>query len=159
MQFLKFFGFVCASLLNISAHASLPAGTWKFEASADYFGRTPVNQAPQFATIVIRNNEVSLSETCMVRVSPDEYFFSDVFQPLTKQGITEKQVDRFLVKHFKVSLATTKVRYSLGASTKCMPQMLEFFVVNDKILIPVGVTFYVYARAKPDVGLRAHETK
>jgi hypothetical protein len=141
--------------LSISAWAALPAGTWKFEGSADYFGRTPVNKAPQFATIVTSNDQVNFSETCKVSLSPGKYFFSDVFQSLTKQGITEKHVDAFLVKHFKLSLVSTKILYSLGPSTNCDPQALEFFVVNDRILVPVGVTFYVYARTKPEVVVAA----
>jgi hypothetical protein len=151
MACFRFLMFLCASLLSISAYAGLPAGTWKFESSVDYFGRTPVNKPPQFATIVVRNDEVNLSETCMVRVSRKRYSFTDVFQSLTKQGITETQVDAFLVKHFNISLLATKIMYSLGVSTQNEPRMLEFFLVKDKILVPVGVTFYMYARAKDEV--------
>lgn len=151
MQFFKIWVFVCASLCSVCASAALPTGSWKFERSVDYFGRTPVNQAPKFTTIIVRNDEVHLSDTCVVHASQEDYFFSDVFQPLTKQGITEKQVNSFLGKHFNLSLSTTKIMYSLGGSTKCRPPMMEFFVVNDKILVPEGVTFYLYARAQTEV--------
>jgi hypothetical protein len=158
MQFFKIWICVCLSLFSVCASAALPAGTWKFERSVDYFGRTPLNQAPKFITIVVRNNEVHLSDKCIVRASPEDYFFSDVFQPLTKQGITEKQVNSFLVKHFNLSLSTTKIMYTLGASTNCLPPMMEFFVVNDKILVPEGVTFYLYARVQTDVVASAAPT-
>jgi hypothetical protein len=137
-------------LLHVSAWASLPAGSWKFERSVDYFGRAPASQAPKFATMKVSGDHVTLSDTCVVRLTTEDYFFSDVFQPLSKQGVTAEQVNAFLLKHFKLSLAKTKSVHSLGPTTKCKPPMLELFLVNDKILVPVGVTFYLYARAVPN---------
>lgn len=153
MGFVKFMAFVVASSISVSAWASMPAGTWKFERSVDYFGRTPVNKAPKFSTIVVRDNDVIFSDTCVVRASGEEYFFSDVFQPLTKQGVTDKQVDSFLMKHFNLSLSTTKIVHAIAATPKCKPPMLEIFFVKDKILVPEGVTFYLYSKAKPDTAV------
>ena len=148
MALVKLMAFFLASLISASTLASMPAGPWKFERSVDYFGRTPVNKPPKFTTIVVRDNDVILSDTCAVRASAEEYFFSDVFQPLTKQGITDQQVDKFLMKHFNLSLSTTKIVHSIAATPKCKPPMLEIFFVNDKILVPEGVTFYLYTKAK-----------
>ncbi|GGZ05333.1 hypothetical protein GCM10007388_43780 [Pseudoduganella plicata] len=70
----------------------------------DYFART-ANMSLPAATLVVRANEVVLSGSCVARFSADDYLFSEVFQPLSKQGISDKQLDRFLIRHFKLSLA------------------------------------------------------
>jgi hypothetical protein len=135
------------AFLYTEAFAALPQGTWTFERSLDYFGRTPVNQAPRFTRIVVRDKTVSLSDTCLVNFSPDLYLFSDVFQPLTKQGITDKQVDNFLMQNFKLSLLKTTEVYSLTSSPQnCADQVMEFFVVDDRLLIPMGATFFSYVK-------------
>ncbi|MEJ7806862.1 MAG: hypothetical protein WKG03_13200 [Telluria sp.] len=141
----------CALASSMNSWAASPEGTWKFERSVDYFGRTPVNQAPKITTIVMRSEEVSLSEQCVARMSAEKYYFSDVFQPLTKQGISEKQLDSFLTKQFNLVLSKAATMYSLAATpTNCAGQMMEFFAVKDKILVPIGATFYLYAKSGPD---------
>jgi hypothetical protein len=135
------------AFLYTEAFAALPQGIWTFERSLDYFGRTPANQAPRFTRIVVRDKTVSLSDTCLVSFSPDLYLFSDVFQPLTKQGITDKQVDNFLMQNFKLSLLKTTEVYSLTSSSQnCADQVMEFFVVDDRLLIPMGGTFFSYVK-------------
>jgi hypothetical protein len=144
--------FVCslAGVILASCHASGvgPEGTWKFERSMDYYGRTPANKPPKFSTIVIRANDVSLSEACVAPFTPGDYLFPEVFQPLSKEGGTEKQLDTFLTKTFGLSLSKVEKVYSLGSSpNNCARPVLEFFRVGERLLIPVGVTFYSYVRA------------
>lgn len=151
MRFVMTWLFICASFLSACAGAVTPEGTWKFERSIDYLGRTPVNQAPRFPTLVIHGNEVRLSDTCVAKFAPEEYLFSDVFQPLTKQGVTEKQVDAFLVKNLNLSLSKTKEVSSLADTPgNCSRPMMEFFMVGDRLLVPVGVTFYTYVKAQAE---------
>jgi hypothetical protein len=141
-----------AGIMLESCHASsvVPEGAWKFERSMDFYGRTPANKPPKFSTIVIRANDVSLSEACVAPFTPGDYLFTEVFQPLSKEGGTEKQLDTFLTKTFGLSLSKVEKVYSLGASpSKCARPVLEFFRVGDRLLIPVGVTFYSYVRADP----------
>jgi hypothetical protein len=142
---------LCASLLSASAWAITPQGTWQFERSADYNGRTPLNQKPKFTTIIIRDDKVELSAVCVAHIAPEDYFFSDVFQPMTKEGVSAKQVDTFLMKQFDLSLSTTRKVYSLTSTpANCAQPMMEFFVVKDKILVPVGDTFYTYGKSGSD---------
>lgn len=143
--------FICASFLSACAGAVTPEGTWKFERSIDYLGRTPVNQAPRFPVLVIHNNEIRLSDACVAKFAPEEYLFSDVFQPLTKQGTTEKQLDAFLLKNLNLSLAKTKEVFSLADTPgNCSRPVMEFFVVGDRILVPAGITFYTYVKVQAE---------
>jgi hypothetical protein len=144
-------GFWVACAVSTSGYASVstPEGTWKFERSMDYYGRTPLNQAPKFDMLVVRAKEVRLSDTCVAQFSPGDYAFPDVFQPLSKEGGTEKQLDSFLSKHFGVALSKVSTVYSLARSPgNCARPVMEFFQVGDRLLIPVGATFYSYVRAR-----------
>jgi hypothetical protein len=141
----------CATAQSASAQAIPAQAIWKFERSADYYGRTPVNQKPKFTTIVIRADKVELSAACVARATQEDYFFSDVFQPMAKEGVSAKQVDNFLTKQFDLSLSATKKVYSLTATpANCAQPMMEFFVVKDKLLVPAGATFYTYVKADAD---------
>ncbi len=151
MRFVMTWLFICAAFLSACASAVTPEGTWKFERSIDYLGRTPVNQAPRFPTLVIHNNEVRLSDICVAKFASEEYLFSDVFQPLTKQGTTEKQVDAFLLKNLNLSLSKTREVFSLADTPgNCSRPMMEFFMVGDRMLVPVGATFYTYVKAQAE---------
>jgi hypothetical protein len=137
-------------LMGHCANAATPEGTWKFERSMDYYGRTPANKAPKFPSLVVRAKDISLSESCLVPYSPTDYAFPDVFQPLSKEGGTKKQLDSFLIKNFGVALGKVETVYSLGKSPgNCARSVLEFFQVGDRLLIPIGVTFYSYVKADP----------
>ncbi|GGC15224.1 hypothetical protein GCM10011572_40740 [Pseudoduganella buxea] len=98
--------------------------------------------------MIVRSKEIALSDACVAQFSPDEYLFPEVFQPLSKQGVTEKQLDSFLAQNFGVGLAKTKTVYSLTSSpANCAGPVMEFFQVGDRILIPVGATFHSYVKA------------
>lgn len=137
------------------ATAATPEGAWKFEHSLDYYGRTPANAAPKFPAPVVHGQEISLSAACVAKFDSEDYAFADVFQPLSKEGVTEKQLDSFLAKNFGVALAKIKTVYSVTSSpANCARPLMEFFQVGDRLLIPVGVTFYSYVKvdaAKPAV--------
>jgi hypothetical protein len=47
-------------------------GAWKFERSADYYGRTRANQAPAFSTLLIHDSEVRLAEGCVVKFAKEQ---------------------------------------------------------------------------------------
>ena len=69
-------------------------------------------------------------------------------QPLSKQRISEKQLDRFLDRHFDLSLENTTTIYSLISSPgNCAVLVLEFLQVGDRLLIPVGSTFHSHIKA------------
>lgn len=142
---------ICIFFVGSNVWAASPEGTWKFVRSADYFGEMPVNQAPEFTTLVFGNNEVKLSATCVAQINASPYFFSDVFQLLSKQGISAKQLDFFLLKRFQLSLLTTKVVYGLKSPKDCADPMMDFFVVGDRILMDAGATFYTYAKVQTEV--------
>ena len=146
MRLPLFLSLSVTSLASAGAHADAPQGTWKYERSMDYFGRT-ANTAPPPATLLVRANEVALSASCVARFSTEDYLFSDVFQPLSRQGISEKQLDRFLTRHFNLSLTNTRTVYSLTSSPgNCAGPVLEFLQVGDRLLIPVGITFHSYLK-------------
>ncbi|MQA39135.1 hypothetical protein [Rugamonas aquatica] len=129
------------------ASAAVPEGRWKFERAGDFEGRIPANQAPPFPTLEFSKNEVSLSASCVAKVTSEPYYFPDVFQPLTKQGISAKQMDYFLLKNFHLALAGTKEIYSLDSTEKCgSRRTMEFFVIGDRILAVTGITFYSYVK-------------
>lgn len=130
------------------AHAAGPDAMWKFERSMDYYGRTPANVAPKFAAPVVGATEIRLSSACVVQFSRQEYAFPEVFQPLSKQGVTEEKLDTFLMKAFGLTLSKVATVYALAPSRgNCAGPVMEFFQVGDRLLIPVGSTFYTYARA------------
>jgi hypothetical protein len=138
------FGVVCSL-----AYAAAPNGTWKFDRSADYDGRVPPGLVSRFDTIVVRDGEARFSADCAVRFHEEEYFFSDVFQSLTKADVTEKQADAFLKKKLGVSLIGVKDVYVLAnAPATCAQPVMEFFAIGDRLLIPFGGTFYSYVRQR-----------
>lgn len=136
------FGVVCSW-----AQAAPLNGTWKFDRAVDYYGRSPLGLVSQFNTVAIKDGEARFSSDCTVRFNTEEYFFSDVFQPLSKADVTEKQVNAFLNKSLGVSLVGTKDVYSLAnAPATCARPIMEFFVIGDRLLIPFGATFYSYVK-------------
>lgn len=147
MRFHLILSLGAALLASVNARADALQGAWKYERTMDYFGRT-ANASPPSATLVVRAKELVLSGSCVARFSTDDYLFSEVFQPLSKQGISEKQLDRFLIQHFNLSLAKTRTVHSLTSSrANCAGPVMEFFHVGDRLLIPVGVTFHSYVKA------------
>lgn len=133
------------------ANAVTLDGAWKFERSADYYGRTPVNQAPAFSTLLIHDSEVRLAEGCVVKFAKEQYLFPDVFQPLSKGGVSEKQLDAFLLKKLNLSLSKAKEVYSLAdASASCARPMMEFFLIGHRIVVPGGGTFYIFVKSAAD---------
>ncbi len=147
MRFLLKMCLALASMSAITACAKAPEGTWKLDRTMDYYGRT-ANTAPRFTSLVVRPKEIALSDACVAQFSPDDYLFPEVFQSLSKQGVTEKQLDSFLAQNFGVGLAKTKTVYSLTSSpANCAGPVMEFFQVGDRILIPVGATFHSYVKA------------
>ena len=135
-------GLVCSLAQAAPLH-----GTWKFDRAVDFEGRVPPGLVSRFDTIVVGDNEVRFSSDCAVRFHVEEYFFSDVFQPLSKRNVSEKQVSVFLHKKLGVTLAGVKEIYSLtSAPATCADPIMEFFVIGDRILIPFGATFYSYTK-------------
>jgi hypothetical protein len=151
-QYLTLWIFVSASLIGTDTRAGVPEGTWKFERSADYFGRTGLNQSPKFETITFQDGEIRLSENCTARVSSIEYYFPEVFQPLTKQDVSEDQVDHFLLMNFGLSLSEVKNVFKLASKPEfCENSMKKFFAVDGKILFVAGAKFYTFAKTPANV--------
>lgn len=131
-------------------------GTWRLERSADYYGRGRPDRLNRFDTLVIKNGDIGLSPDCLVHFGPENYDFSDVFQPLVKADITEKQVDAFLSNKFGLTLSRTKTVYALAnPPSTCARPMMEFFQVGERILVPVGATFYSYVKVTGDDAARS----
>lgn len=146
MRFSIVFFLCVGAIVPVSASATGPDQTWHLEKTADYFARP--SSVPQFTSLIVRSKEIALSDGCVAQFSADDYLFSEVFQPLSKQGVTEKQLDSFLAQNFGVGLARTKTVYSLTTSPgNCAGPVIEFFQVGDRILIPVGATFHSYVKA------------
>jgi len=138
------FGFV---LVCSQAQAAAPNGKWKFDRAADYYGRVPVGLVSRFDTIVVRDGEARFSADCAVRLRAEEYFFSDVFQSLTKADVTEKRVNTFLKNELNVSLRGVKDVYVLvNEPATCARPVMRFFAIGDRLLIPSGATFYSYVK-------------
>jgi hypothetical protein len=129
----------------LSCAASLD-GTWKYERAADYYGRAAFERLNHFDTLIIKGSEIRFTRGCTVHFAPEDYFFSEVFQPFAKGDVTEKQVDSFLSKKFGVTLSKVKVVYSLAGASKCAEPVMEFFRIGDRIIVPVGATFYSYVK-------------
>jgi hypothetical protein len=131
------------------AQAAGPDGTWKFDRAADYDGQEPPGLVSRFDTIALKDREARFSADCAVRFRAEEYFFSDVFQMMTKAGVTDKRVDAFLAKKLGVTLNGVKVVYVLEmASATCALPIRKFFVIGDRLLIPSGGAFYTYVRQR-----------
>lgn len=155
MQLVRMLMLISGFYVCTSACAAMPEGTWKFDRSADYFGEIPVNQAPEFTTLEFRNNEVKLAATCSAQIRVSSFSFPRVFQPLTKQGISAKQLDNFLLRYFHLSLAKTTEVYGLSSPADCADPMMAFFVVGDRIVMETGATFYTYVKAESAVASSA----
>lgn len=146
MRFSIVFFFCMGAIVPVFASAKAPDRPWNLEKTADYFSRP--NSVPRFTSLIVRPKEIALSDACVAQFSADEYLFPEVFQPLSKQGVTEKQLDSFLAQNFGVGLAKTKTVYSLTSSpANCAGPVMEFFQVGERILIPVGATFHSYVKA------------
>lgn len=140
---------IVAALLSACIGATPLEGDWVFERSADYYDRTPAGETPGFSKLSVHGQEIKLSERCAVRFASTDYYFPNVFQPLTKDDVTAKDVDKFLSKKFGLTLAKTRNVYALdGAPANCARPVMEFFLVGERILIPVGATFYSYVRSQ-----------
>jgi len=121
-------------------------GTWKYERAADYYGRAGLDRLNHFDTVTIKGGEIKFTQGCTVQFEPEDYFFSEVFQPFAKGNVTEKQVDSFLSKKFGLTLSKTKIVYSLAGATNCSERVMEFFQIDDRIIVPIGATFYSYVK-------------
>jgi hypothetical protein len=151
MRFLMTWLLIAASYVYGYANAAALDGIWKFERSADYYGRTPVNEAPRFSILLIHGDEVHLSEDCLIKFTKEPYLFPEIFQPLTKQGVSEKQLDVFLQKSLNFSLLKTQDVYRVvDAPVRCARPMMAFFLIGDRLVVPVGITFYTYVKSHAD---------
>jgi hypothetical protein len=143
-----FFFLIATAFTDKAWGTDLPSGTFKFEKSQTYrYPKTPVDPPP-FPTIQIRGNKATFSMSCTATFTPQDYFFSDVFQPMSKSGDTQAQLDRFLTREFNLSLAKTKtVLYVPAPARSCADPVMYMFVTANRVIIPVGETFYSYVSA------------
>jgi hypothetical protein len=122
-------------------------GVWYFQRSVDYYDRSLKNDKPRFANISVNSSEVTLGNSCKVPFNAEQYAFSQVFQPLSKDDFTERQLNRSLLKKLGFSLEKVNTVYRLGASSPaCAEPLIQFFIIGDHLLVPDGVTFYSYVR-------------
>jgi len=147
MNILKSFVIVYICLFSNCVWGAALRETWQLQKSVDYYGRAPTYSELSFDAISIEGDLVRLGKGCAVRFNPEDYYFSDVFQPLTKEGVTEQQLNRFLMKNLGISLQGVKKVHALGpAPENCARPVMEFFVIGERIIVPVGVTFFSFAK-------------
>lgn len=146
--------FIACGLVSsaFARETDLASGTWKFERSQTYrYPKEPVSPPP-FPNFVISNGKATFSMSCTVATTLEDYFYSDVFQSLSKSGDTQPPLDRFLTKEFALPLAKTKkVLHVPASASDCADPVIYMFFTGKRIVIPVGDTFYSYVSAAPAV--------
>lgn len=145
---LKYFLMVIMVLsASANSFADELSGTWKFEKSKEYFGAVKNVPSPKYLFAQIVNGKLSLSQKCYTDLKQIPYNFSDIYQSLVKQDVSEKAVDQFLTKNFAF-VAQKKTSYSISDyDEKCLAPFFDI-VVTDNELVTVygGAVFYSYTR-------------
>lgn len=147
--------FCCQLFLTLDCRASAPEGTWKYERAVDYYGRAGGDAAPEFRTVILHNGQAKFSDACVARVSEEDYFFSDVFQPMSKDGVTEMQLAKFLQKNAMPLLGESKKVFTLRSTPAYCSHAINFFHMKDKIVVISGATFYIYNASGVESGVTA----
>lgn len=77
----------------------------------------------------------------------EDYYFSEVFQGLSKKGLSQAPLDRLVRKNFGFSLATNKKAYLLSAPVrKCARPAVYVFYTGERVIFSVGEIFYSYTK-------------
>ncbi|MFB9246423.1 hypothetical protein IV454_27830 [Massilia antarctica] len=147
--------FLLCYFFCVDLHAENSDVTWKYERAVDYDYPENKVSAPQGISFIFKDDELKISSACTGRVTQKDYAFSDVFQPLSKEGVTGKQLDVFLMKNFKLGLSKVKRVYKVTSPGRCSKPLTEFFVFDDKILAVDAMVFYVYGKANADARAEA----
>jgi hypothetical protein len=139
-------GMVASSSVN----AEKLSGIWKFEKSKIYGETRSSDESPPFASFTVQGDKAIFSQSCVVPFTPQDYFFSDVFQPMSKAGVREISLNAFLGKEFNLSLSkTSRVFHMASPARKCARPLIYFFQSGKRIIIPVGEVFYSYLNMHP----------
>lgn len=138
------FGLVCQAL---ASEAGID-GKWKFEKTVVYGGGNSLEDSPPFIEFSIDDGKLILSKSCSVGYVQEDYYFSEVFQGISKEGLSQAPLDRLVRKNFGFSLATNKKAYLLSAPVrKCARPAVYFFYTGERVIFAVGEIFYSYTKA------------
>lgn len=137
-------------VVSSSVSAEKFSGIWKFEKSKVYGETRPSDESPPFASFSVQGNTAIFSQSCLVAFTPQDYFFPDVFQPMSKAGVMEISLNAFLEKEFNLSLSkASQVFHMASPARKCARPIIYFFQSGKRIIIPVGEVFYSYLNLHP----------
>jgi len=135
-----------------AAIASEPSGSWKFERIVDYHGDTKGVPPPKTQVIQIVGERVGLASNCNGKIRKDRYFFSRVFQPLVKEGVSEQEVGSFLSKQLNFKLDNEVGYFKTVKDASCDEQFSNALLADDTLLLPyAGTSFYTYRRSNGGV--------
>lgn len=148
MTIQKYLIFLLAFIFAAASQAQEAKGTWKYERSSEFFGQLKSIKPPKFTTIEVTDGAARM-QGCIAKVKREEFFYSDAFQPLLKQGVEQPKVDSYLQKTFQFPLAATKEVHTVTSSPEnCHLPIMEFFIAGDKLLVPIGgAIFHFYVRS------------
>jgi len=143
---------VLALLVGLVAHTFVSGaeidGKWHFEKTITYVKHRSLEESPPFDELAIQDGEVTFSLSCSVDFVPQDYFFSEVFQGLAKEGEDPSALDKFLRKNLDFSISHTKKSYTLSIQKrKCARPAVFFFYTGKRIIFPVGEIFYSYVKS------------
>lgn len=150
----------CSLFLSIGVlpltivHAADLSGTWQYEKGAEYFGQLKTVPPPQHTTLQIVNGQLALSPKCIVALKPEKYNYPDAFPSLAREDVEEQELDKYIGKSFSFPTLKTATYYRTDKqSTDCSKPLRDFFVVDNKLLVPfAGSAFYSFARSDGHAG-------
>lgn len=138
---------VLAVLFSTGAAADEFSGTWKFEQVKAYGDQIKNIPPPKTRLVQIINGKLALPDRCFADLKKTEYFYSDVFQPLTKQGVVEESVASYLAKNFSIVLPKKSYYAVERNQDRCQEPFGAIFVSGNKLVsVWGGSIFYIYTR-------------
>ena len=138
------FSLVC--LVTGVARAETVNGSWKFTSSGEYFGDANLIVPLAEHIIKVFNGNLILSPSCTVKLHPESYAYSIVFQGLLREKVRADQLNKYLDDNFALDLRDVQTAYRIERSP-CTNGLQEAFVVGDRMLVVASNTiFYAFIR-------------
>ncbi|MBC7750984.1 MAG: hypothetical protein H7Z73_04585 [Candidatus Saccharibacteria bacterium] len=142
---------VLQSFISTTVRADELSGTWKFNKSAEYFGNIKEIKAPPVTTFQVVNGQLSLQGDCSLYLKSkrNEFFYSDVFQGLSKQGVDDEMLGKYFKKTFTFDLKKVKYFYEVERDKrfKCGIFFQDILISENTLIVPAGEVFYGFTKS------------
>lgn len=130
-------------------HASELTGTWRYEKTFDFDGSTLHLKPIKNTTLQFLNDQLGLPKNCFQKFTKEEYAFGLLFQGMSKEGVTEKQISNYFNEQFSIDLSKIKTYFSSGVSANKCSEPFRQIVVSKNTLVAIygESTYYVFKKS------------